>query len=127
MNRTSAQFVAVLAGLALVVSAWTVASRAQNKEHKHTDRADPKHLHAPVPADYSKEAPPDQIWTDKPLIARGAAIYATKCAVGHGNDGGGDGPAVVGLIMKPHPSATRRWSLRCLPPTGSGASARGAP
>jgi mono/diheme cytochrome c family protein len=108
MNRTSSQFIALLAALALVVFAWTVTSRAQDKEHKHsdkehkhTDRAGPEHLHAPVPADYSRQAPRDDIWTDKALIARGAAIYATKCAVCHGNDGGGDGPAVVGLTMKP--------------------------
>ena len=36
-----------------------------------------------------------------PAVARGAAIYAQNCAVCHGADGRGDGPAAAGLPIKP--------------------------
>jgi mono/diheme cytochrome c family protein len=99
--RRSSRLLAVLAALVMAVSTWTAATRADDKDHKHTHGTGPEHIHAPVPADYAKQAPPADLWTDKAAITRGASIYATKCAVCHGNEGAGDGPAVVGLIMKP--------------------------
>jgi mono/diheme cytochrome c family protein len=108
MIWTSSRFLAVMVALALVVCAWTATTRAHDKDQKHADKdhkhapgAGPEHIHAPVPANYSKETPLPGIWTDSPVIARGATIHATKCAVCHGNEGAGDGPAVAGLIMKP--------------------------
>src|SRR5512132_4101636 len=88
--RGSSRLLAVLAALAMVVSTWTAATRADDKDHKHTHGSGPEHIHAPVPAGYAKQAPPADLWTDKAAITRGAAIYATKCAVCHGNEGAGD-------------------------------------
>jgi mono/diheme cytochrome c family protein len=107
MNRKPSRLLAVFASLTLIASAWAEVTRAHDKDkakekdHKHTHGSGPEHIHAPVPAEYSKETAPPHIWTDKAVITRGAAIHSVKCAVCHGNEGAGDGPAVGGLIMKP--------------------------
>ena len=105
MNQIPSRLLAVSAALALLFAAWGATTGAhdkpKSKDHQHTHGAGPEHLHAPVPPEYAKEIPPPHIWTDKQLITHGAAIHAAKCAVCHGNEGAGDGPAAAGLTMKP--------------------------
>jgi len=106
MARRSPRRLIGVAMLALVVSASPGTTAAHDPkrhppDHQHRHGGDAEHLHAPVPTEYARQAPAAGIWTDKAVIARGAAIHAVKCAVCHGNEGTGDGPAVAGLIMKP--------------------------
>jgi mono/diheme cytochrome c family protein len=70
-------------------------------DHKHDRGSGPGHIHAPVPPDYATQVAPAHIWTDRAVLERGEAIHDAKCAVCHGRQGGGDGPAAAGLIMKP--------------------------
>ena len=62
----------------------------------HTD-----HDHADVPTAYSNAHIPDRLWTDPATIARGKGLYTTKCAVCHGENGDGKGPAAASLTLKP--------------------------
>ena len=73
----------------------------QKHDHKHEDGGGAGHIHAPVPSDYAARVARPEIWTDGAILARGQAIHDTKCSVCHGQQGGGDGPAAGGLIMKP--------------------------
>jgi mono/diheme cytochrome c family protein len=59
------------------------------------------HVHAEPPAQYRDLAPPSQAWTDQAVLVRGRAIYARRCAVCHGEAGGGDGLAAKALPLKP--------------------------
>src|SRR5258708_4078253 len=82
-------------------AARTFADDKDHKQdHKHDRGTGPGHIHASVPPDYATQAPA-HIWTDRAVLARGEAIHDTRCAVCHGRQGGGDGPAAAGLIMKP--------------------------
>src|SRR5262245_8804612 len=104
MKTMLSRWRAIGGGVALVVFAAMPPTAAHDKDKadpRHTHPTGPEHIHAAVPADYRQQAPSPTIWTDKMVIARGAAIHAAKCAVCHGNHGRGDGPAVAGLIMKP--------------------------
>src|SRR6266850_3448333 len=71
----------------------------------HDPKAEQKkadvHVHVSVPAAYRHATAPAGLWTDPVVLARGRAIYETKCAVCHGRDGAGDGPAAAGLALKP--------------------------
>src|SRR5262245_60228995 len=103
MTRRSPRLVTGVALLMLGIAASPATPPAHDpKQHpqdgKHGHGSAPEHIHAPVPAEYAKQMPSDAIWTDKAVIAKGAAIHAAKCAVCHGNEGAGDGPAVAGLI-----------------------------
>lgn len=79
--------------------------------HKHDDKDGHKHdhdaphgeghVHAPVPPEYKSAHLPAAAWTSERLIARGKEIYATNCAVCHGEQGDGNGPAAGGLPLKP--------------------------
>lgn len=60
-----------------------------------------RHVHAPVPAEYRSAHVPASAWTDLGLLARGKVIYASRCAVCHGDSGDGRGPAAVPLPVKP--------------------------
>ena len=95
----------------LLLAAWPVAQVARGdgpKEHDHTDhdhKEEPQggtgHVHAAVPSEYRSAHVPSAAWTDPRMIARGREIYMTRCAVCHGEEGRGDGPAVTGLPVKP--------------------------
>ena len=67
-------------------------------EHGHDQKG---HVHAPVPADYRGNRAPAGLWMNTAAIERGKAIYAVRCALCHGERGGGDGPAAAGLALKP--------------------------
>ena len=106
MTRSSLRLLGGLAALMLIISASPASTPAHDpkqhpQDHKHGHGSAAEHIHAPVPAEYAKQNPSDTIWTDRAVIAKGAAIHAAKCAVCHGNEGAGDGPAVAGLILKP--------------------------
>ena len=89
--------------VAMVATAWLVMpasadDRPGGQPHTHGDEA---HVHASVPSAYRSVTSFAAIWTDAGTLARGQAIYVAKCAVCHGEHGGGDGPAATGLPLKP--------------------------
>ena len=94
-----------LAIIAVGAGAFAAGTFADGKDqepgHKHEQGSGAGHIHARVPPGYAAQIAPPEIWTDRAILARGQAIYETKCAVCHGRQGGGDGPAAGGLIMKP--------------------------
>ena len=68
------------------------------QDHDHGEGA---HVHAPVPPEYRSAHVPSFVWTDARMIARGKEIYASRCAVCHGDEGDGKGPAGTVLPLKP--------------------------
>jgi mono/diheme cytochrome c family protein len=92
-------FAAIAVGAGVFAASTFANGNDQKHDHKHGGGAG--HIHAPVPPDYAAQIAPPEIWTDRSILARGQAIHDTKCAVCHGRQGGGDGPAAGGLIMKP--------------------------
>jgi mono/diheme cytochrome c family protein len=74
----------------------------EHKDHDHTEEpGGAGHVHAPVPPEYRSAHVPSAAWTDPRMIARGREIYMVRCAVCHGDEGRGDGPAVTALPIKP--------------------------
>ncbi len=59
------------------------------------------HAHPVVPDDYRSAHVPASVWTDATMVARGKEIYQTRCAVCHGAQGDGKGPAAIALPLKP--------------------------
>ena len=59
------------------------------------------HVHAEVPPEYRGAHVPAAAWTHPAMLARGKTIYATRCAVCHGDSGDGKGPAAASLPVKP--------------------------
>jgi mono/diheme cytochrome c family protein len=70
-------------------------------DHRHGDAADAGHIHAPVPPEYESAHVPASAWTNPRLVARGKQIYMERCAVCHGDNGDGKGPAGIALPLKP--------------------------
>ena len=64
-------------------------------------RAASPHEHPAVPAAYAAVTASPDIWTNPAVLARGQAIHTTQCAVCHGREGEGDGPAVASQAVKP--------------------------
>jgi mono/diheme cytochrome c family protein len=100
----------VIAMTLLLLIAWPTGRVArgngqQGHDHKGHDHKDEPggagHVHAPVPPEYRSAHVPSAAWTDPRMIARGREIYLTRCAVCHGDEGRGDGPAVTALPVKP--------------------------
>jgi len=60
-----------------------------------------EHLHFPTPWPYLGKTPPRELWSDPQVLARGKQIYEQACAVCHGGDGDGHGPA--GPSLRPPP------------------------
>jgi len=59
------------------------------------------HAHVPAPLEYADVHVPLSVWTDPMMIARGKEIYTVRCAVCHGDQGDGKGPAGLALPLKP--------------------------
>ena len=72
----------------------------EGEGHAH-DEAAGAHVHAPVPAAYKTSHVPSAAWTDPRMIARGKDVYATRCALCHGDAGDGKGPAGMALPLPP--------------------------
>src|SRR5206468_4275816 len=86
--------------LGLLVGLWLIrppATRANGD--KHEEKGGPAHV--PAPLEYADVHVPLSVWTDPAMIARGKEIYTTRCAVCHGDQGDGKGPAGVALPLKP--------------------------
>jgi mono/diheme cytochrome c family protein len=58
-------------------------------------------MHAPVPPEYRDVKEPKGLWANQALINRGRRIHDAKCAVCHGANGSGNGPAAAGMMPKP--------------------------
>ncbi len=86
--------------LVLLAGLWLVhppASRANGER----DEEKGGHAHVPAPLEYADVHVPLSVWTDPAMIALGKEIYATRCAVCHGDAGDGKGPAGLALPLKP--------------------------
>lgn len=105
--------IVALGVMALWGAAWSTQPAA-SPAHEHQGPADPHshdhadspdgmagHAHAPVPEVYRSAHVPAAVWTNPRMISRGQEIYATRCAICHGDQGDGKGPAAVGLPLKP--------------------------
>ena len=90
---------AVTAALILLGPTTTPAHDPPRGPASHPHAA--PHDHAVVPPEYRAIAAPAGLWTDATMLARGKTIYEAKCAICHGEHGGGDGPDAADLRVKP--------------------------
>src|SRR5881628_238854 len=88
----------VMSALALVV--WG-SNPAPTRANGEKDEEKGGHAHVPAPVEYADVHVPLSVWTDAAMIARGKEIYASRCAVCHGDSGDGKGPAGLALPFKP--------------------------
>jgi mono/diheme cytochrome c family protein len=95
-SRSALLFAALLALGAPLLGRAHEPPKPAAPEHGHGG-----HAHAPVPADYRGNRAPAGLWTNPAAVERGRSIYAARCALCHGERGGGDGPAAAGLALKP--------------------------
>jgi len=99
MRRTTWWLLATSLGLAALL-AWTARPPATLAD-PNGDEEEGEHAHVPAPLEYADAHMPLGVWTDQAFIARGREIYTAKCAVCHGDDGDGRGPAGAALPLKP--------------------------
>lgn len=106
-------FAGLLVVLSLLLAACggseaTEAVPTEAPEEEHMDEHVDEDGHEPedhmagdhdVPEDAA--AIPNPFAGDEESLAAGAALYATNCAICHGETGEGDGPAAAGLEMAP--------------------------
>ena len=92
--------ITAVAMVALSIGLWSsnpAPTRANGEKHEETGG----HAHVPAPLEYADVHVPLSVWTDAAMIARGKEIYTVRCAVCHGDEGDGKGPAGVALPLKP--------------------------
>jgi mono/diheme cytochrome c family protein len=95
------------AGAAVLLAGFVLAEQPAAHDPKPDGgvaarpRPDEGHVHVAVPSEYRFAHLPSAAWTSARLIARGREIYASRCAVCHGDSGDGKGPAAIGLPVKP--------------------------
>jgi mono/diheme cytochrome c family protein len=96
-------WVSAIGAVAVAFGVWATAPPSSQADVTGEPHDDDKggHLHVPAPLPYADAHVPPGVWTDAAMIARGKEIYATKCAVCHGDAGDGKGPAGVALPLKP--------------------------
>jgi mono/diheme cytochrome c family protein len=85
---------------ALLLGLWIVDPPAIRANGEKDDEKG-GHAHVPAPLTYADAHVPLGIWTDPAMIERGKGIYATRCAICHGDSGDGKGPAGAALPLKP--------------------------
>src|SRR5438445_3419412 len=88
------------AALVLLLGLW-LAHPPVIRANGGKDEEKGGHAHVPAPVEYADVHVPLSVWTDAAMIARGKELYATRCAVCHGDSGDGRGPAAAGLPVKP--------------------------
>ncbi len=100
---TRGWWLSAIGAVAVAFSLWVTAPRSSQADVTGEPHDDDKagHAHVPAPVEYADAHVPPGVWTDPAMIARGKEIYATKCAVCHGDSGDGKGPAGVALPLKP--------------------------
>ena len=90
----------VIAALVLLVT--TTRSTAHDPPSgAKPDESAISHDHTVVPPEYQATAAPSGLWTDAAMVVRGKRVYEAKCAICHGEQGGGDGPDAADLRVKP--------------------------
>jgi mono/diheme cytochrome c family protein len=99
MRRRTYRVLAAAAAL-LVLGLW-VSNPPSTRANGEKDEAKGGHAHVPAPLEYADVHVPLGVWTDPAMIARGKGIYTTRCAVCHGDEGDGKGPAGMALPLKP--------------------------
>jgi mono/diheme cytochrome c family protein len=90
---------AAMAGAAALCIGQPAITGADPNGEAHKDEGG--HAHVPAPLEYADAHMPGSAWTEPALIARGKEIYTVKCAVCHGDEGDGKGPAGAALPLKP--------------------------
>lgn len=81
-----------------------VPESEMNAEQTMADGSAPA---APKKVDVSSVTDP---WnSSEDMIAHGAAVYKTNCAICHGDKGEGNGPAGMGLVPKPRNLVAGEW------------------
>src|SRR5262249_54760726 len=90
--------IGALGAMAVVAIGMPLTGQANGK-HPHPSGT--PHVHAPVPAEDRTVKPPSELWTNSAMLTRGQTLYQDKCAVCHGREGAGDGPAAASLTVKP--------------------------
>ncbi|HET8576539.1 MAG TPA: cytochrome c [Methylomirabilota bacterium] len=107
---------------AWILGEGAAPARAQHGQHQQEPGQRPgasmQHTHAPVPLEYRDVKVPAGLWTNRAMIDRGRSIYDAKCAVCHGADGSGNGPAAASLEPKP-PSLRDRAMMAQMSPAYS--------
>ena len=78
-------------------------TRANGDQHddEHEHEGGHAHAHVPAPLENAGIHVPLSVWTDPVMITRGKEIYTVRCAVCHGDQGDGKGPAGLALPLKP--------------------------
>ncbi len=101
--RTTPAFLAV--SLIVVASALAAFAAVTASAQHHHEAPMPGHMdmhvHAEIPPAYRSAHVPAEAWTDPAMLARGKAVYTSRCAVCHGASGDGKGPTAASLPLKP--------------------------